>query len=141
MDDDPVLRALGAALERDDPRLAALLQVGPTAVVPRPPADTVPPDTVPADTVPAEPVTAAPEAAPEAEAGAGSEVRPAAGARRRPRWVRVLVSGLAVAFLLLVTIPLGLATFAAVGGVVLLASPVLACWWYSSADELRPPEG
>ena len=34
MDDDPVLRALGADLERDDPALAALLS-GPVHAAPR----------------------------------------------------------------------------------------------------------
>jgi hypothetical protein len=114
MDDDPDLRALGEALERDDPHLAALLRAGPTqhvrrvlATPPRPPAP-----------------------APE---------------RRRfrhrpPGWVLGTGCALAAVLVVLASIPLGLAAFGVLGMCLLVLSPLAACWWCVTIDELRPPE-
>jgi len=128
MDDDPVLRALGAALERDDPGLAALLRAGPAPAV-RPavaiPTPRSPERTPPAPTKPPAPATPPP-------------------VRRRRRlfgWVLALGGVLATGLVVLATIRMGLAVLGVIAMVLLLASPVAACWWYASADELRPPDG
>jgi hypothetical protein len=119
MADDPVLRALGAALERDDPRLAALLRAGPTPAARR--------------VLSAPPQQSAPQqAAPEP---VGSAHR-----RRPPGWVLALGATLAGVLLVLATIPLGLAAFGVLGISLLVVSPLAACWWSATADELRPPE-
>ena len=87
MDDDPALRDLGAALERDDPRLAALLRAGPTV----------------------------------------------AG-------LRVLAGALVTALVLLASIRLGLAAFGVLGICLLVLSPMAACLWCATTEQLRPPE-
>jgi len=114
MDDDPALRALAEALERDDPRLAALLRAGPTQHVRR--------------------VLAAPP-------------RPAAPTPERPRyrrrppgWVIWLGCALGAALVVLASIPFGLAAFGVLGIVLLVLSPLAACIWCATIDELRPPE-
>src|SRR3954471_703192 len=114
MDDDPVLRALGAALERDDPRLATLLRAGPSLAGRR-------------DLV-----------APPGPAGPPAPHRPPR--RRPPGWVLWLGATLAGTLLVLASIPLGLAAFGMLGLGLLLLAPVAACWWCATADELRPPE-
>src|SRR3954454_19647935 len=115
MDDDPVLRALGAALERDDPRLAALLSDG-----------SEPPRPALADPTSGLPIP---------------EPTPATTHRRRaPRWVLVLGGVLLVGLLVLAAVPLGLAGFGVVGLGMLLAWPIIACWWCATVDELRPPD-
>jgi hypothetical protein len=40
----------------------------------------------------------------------------------------------------LATIPLGLAAFGVLGISLLLLSPLAACLWCATADELRPPD-
>jgi hypothetical protein len=124
MDDDPVLRALGDALERDDPRLAALLRAGPS-----PPARPA----VRAPEPPAAPPAPAPPV-PAAEAGrATSRHR-----LRRPRtWCLVLLALILVG----AAVRLGPAALAALAVLLLVASPLAACWWCAAAaDDLRPPE-
>src|SRR3954452_17374912 len=120
MDDDPALRDLGAALERDDPRLAALLRAGPTVAGLRVLAG-----------APLRPA-AAPSPRP---AATGRPHR-----RRRPRWVLWLGPALVAALVVLATIPLGLAAFGVLGISLLVPSPMAACLWCATADDLRPPE-
>jgi hypothetical protein len=115
MDDDPVLRDLGEALERDDPQLAALLRAGPTADARR--------------------VLAAPRARPPAAVPEPPRYR-----RRPPGWILWLGSALAGVLVVLASIRLGLAAFGVLGISLLLLSPVAACWWCVTTDELRPPE-
>src|SRR4051812_1558507 len=114
MDDDPVLRALGAALERDDPRLATLLRAGPALAGRR-------------DLV-----------APPGPAGPPAPHRPPR--RRPPAWVLWLGATLAGTLLVLASIPLRLAVWGLVGLGLLLLARVPACGWGATADELRPPE-
>jgi len=114
MDDDPVLRALGETLERDDPHLAALLRAGPTQHVRRVLA------------APPRPAVHTPE-------------RPRYR-RRPPGWALWLGCGLAAALVVLASIPLGLAVFGVLGIVLLVLSPLVACIWCATIDELRPPE-
>ncbi|NYJ05298.1 hypothetical protein [Petropleomorpha daqingensis] len=114
MDDDPVLRALAEALERDDPQLAALLRAGPTQHVRR--------------------VLAAP-ARPAAPPGDRPRYR-----RRPPGWVLWLGCALAAGLVVLASIPLGLAAFGVLGIVLLMLSPLVACLWCATIDEMRPPE-
>jgi hypothetical protein len=114
MDDDRVLRALAEALEQDDPRLAALLRAGPTQHVRRvlaaPPRPTAPPPEQP-------------------------RFR-----RRPPRWALWLGGSLAGVLVVLASIPLGLAAFGVLGIVLLMLSPLAACIWCATIDEMRPPE-
>src|SRR4051794_27704300 len=93
MDDDSVLHELGIALERDDPRLAALLRADPTAdarrvlAVPPPQPATPARPTRPEQTTP-EQVT--PEQATSGRAGteqAGTEQAGTEDRRRPPGWV------------------------------------------------------
>jgi hypothetical protein len=77
MDDDPVLQALGAELERDDPALAALL------------SDPVAPHH-----------------------------------RHRAAWILLALTVLAVALIAAPAVTLGV-----VAMLIVLASPLLACWW------------
>jgi hypothetical protein len=114
MDDDPVLRALGEALERDDPQLAALLRAGPTQHVRR--------------------VLAAPP-----RAAAPPPEHPHYH-RRPPGWLLWLGCALAGVLLVLATIPLGLAAFGVLGISLLVLSPLAACLWCATIDEMRPPE-
>jgi hypothetical protein len=117
MDDDPVLRALGAELERDDPRLATLLRTGPTPAARR--------------------VLAAPPPQPIAE----NARKTTPGYRRRPpSWLVGLGASLAGVLVILASIPLGLAAFGVLGLILLVLSPLAACWWCATADELRPPD-
>jgi hypothetical protein len=114
MDDDAVLTALGVALERDDPRLAALLRAGPTPAARRVLAATAPP-------LPA----------------------PPQGRRRRrpPGWVVGLGAGLTGLLAVLAALPFGLAVFGVLGLVLLVFAPLVACWWCATADEMRPRDG
>jgi hypothetical protein len=114
MDDDPVLHALAETLERDDPRLAALLRAGPTQHVRRVLA------------APPRPAPPTPE-------------RPRYR-RRPPGWALWLGCALAAALVVLASIPLGLAVFGVLGIVLLVLSPLVACIWCATIDELRPPE-
>jgi len=114
MDDDPTLRAMAEALERNDPWLAALLRAGPTQHVRR--------------------VLAAP---PRPAAPAPERLR---SRRRPPGWGLWSGGGLAAALVVLASIPLGLAAFGVLGIVLLMLSPLAACIWCATIDELRPPE-
>jgi hypothetical protein len=114
MDDDPVLRELAESLERNDPQLAALLRAGPTQHVRR--------------------VLAAPPRAAAPRPGSRRH------RRRPPRWVFWLGCALAGLLVVLASIPLGLAAFGVLGIALLLLSPLAACWWCATIDELRPPE-
>jgi hypothetical protein len=120
MDDEPVLRELGAALERDDPRLAALLRAGPTLAGRRVLAGAPP--------VPTAPPTLRPNA-------------DLSGRRRRPPgWVLWLAAVLAAVLVVLASIRLGLAVFGVLGISLLMLSPVVACLWCATATDLRPPD-
>jgi hypothetical protein len=120
MDDEPVLRELGAALERDDPRLAALLSAGPSLAGRRvlagaPPVPPAPPSLRP--------------------------IADVSGRRRRPPgWVLWPAVVLAVVLVVLASIRLGLAAFGVLGISLLMLSPVVACLWCATAAELRPPD-
>jgi hypothetical protein len=60
--------------------------------------------------------------------------------RRPPGWVIGLGCALAGVLVVLATIPLGLAAFGVLGISLLLLSPLAACLWCATADELRPPD-
>jgi hypothetical protein len=47
---------------------------------------------------------------------------------------------LAAVLVVLASIPLGLAAFGVLGMCLLVLSPLAACWWCATIDELRPPE-
>jgi hypothetical protein len=114
MDDDPDLRALGAALEHDDPLLAALLRAGPTAA---------------AQPTPDRPTPDRPGMPP-----------PAPRRRRPPDWVVVTMGVLLAVLVGLAAVRLGLVVFGILGVTLLVASPLVACWCCSTADQLRPPD-
>jgi hypothetical protein len=48
----------------------------------------------------------------------------------------VLTGGLVI----VLSVPFGLAMFGVLGVTLLIASPIAACWWCATADELRPPD-